>query len=88
MYPKNFVLMACRLLAVIVGLVALLTVLPGTSVDACMCMPTHPQTHYCEADYGESTAIFVFVFVTWYNLLSALYCASFSPGLFCFQIKN
>lgn len=21
--------------------------------DACMCMPEHPQTKYCKADYGE-----------------------------------
>ncbi|EDV93097.1 tissue inhibitor of metalloproteinase [Drosophila grimshawi] len=23
----------------------------GHTVDACMCMPSHPQTHYCNADY-------------------------------------
>ncbi|XP_061399232.1 tissue inhibitor of metalloproteinase-like [Musca vetustissima] len=23
----------------------------ATPADACMCLPSHPQTHYCEADY-------------------------------------
>ncbi|XP_030370217.1 tissue inhibitor of metalloproteinase [Scaptodrosophila lebanonensis] len=32
---------------------ALVTVLAfyGSYVEACMCMPAHPQTHYCNADY-------------------------------------
>jgi len=25
----------------------------GRPVDACMCMPAHPQTHFAQADYGE-----------------------------------
>lgn len=24
--------------------------------NACMCMPEHPQTHYCNADYGRCCA--------------------------------
>lgn len=23
------------------------------SVTSCMCMPTHPQTQYCNSDYGK-----------------------------------
>lgn len=39
--------------AVALTVVLAVTLLPA-AVDACSCMPTHPQTHYCDADYGTN----------------------------------
>lgn len=44
----------CRAVAVAVVLAVLcaLLLLP-VPTNACSCMPMHPQTHYCSADYGR-----------------------------------
>ncbi|XP_034485026.1 tissue inhibitor of metalloproteinase [Drosophila innubila] len=42
-FTRHLSLLALALFAVLA--------LYGRSADACMCMPSHPQTHYCTADY-------------------------------------
>jgi len=44
-FTRHLSLLALALFAVLA--------LYGHSANACMCMPSHPQTHYCSADYGE-----------------------------------
>ncbi|XP_034114465.1 tissue inhibitor of metalloproteinase [Drosophila sulfurigaster albostrigata] len=42
-FTRHFGLLALSMLAILA--------LYGRTADACMCMPSHPQTHYCSADY-------------------------------------
>lgn len=40
-------------------LLALAVVAVGVSVsEACSCMPTHPQTSYCNAEYGKEVVVY------------------------------
>lgn len=42
-----------RALTLFGGLVLVALSFYATPTDACSCMPSHPQTHYCNADYGK-----------------------------------